>query len=712
MPESPAERLARLRADIARHDELYYRRAKPEISDYEYDLLKRELASLEADHPGLAGAADKVGDDRVEGFAKARHGAPMLSLDNAYDEAEFRAFCARLAGLLPDEPQRFVIEPKIDGLAVSLTYRHGRLVRAVTRGDGVEGDDITRNLTLIRNLPAHIPSKDAPESVELRGEIYMTNAEFARINAARETAGEPLYANPRNLAAGTVKLLDPREAEGRTLDIALYGLGACDHGRFKKLSEFREWLVLHALPVPVFFKAAEGADAAWAAVCELEKHRHDFPFPTDGAVVKLDHIAAHSDAGTTSKFPHWAIACKFPPEQVETRLLGISFQVGRTGVVTPVAELAPVLVAGTTVARATLHNEDEIARKDIREGDTVVIEKAGEIIPRVVRVVTDKRPGDSRPFDFAARLRELGLDASREPGQAFWKIAGETPGLRMRRITHFAAKGCLDIANLGPAVAEQLVNAGYVTTPADLFSLTREQLLALEGFAEKSADNLLAALEESKTRELWRLIHAIGIPNVGQRTAKDLATHFRNLDALAEAGLDAYLRAKIGKKGAELKAVESVITGIGATVAQSIVTYFSDPAHRELITRLQAAGMKTKEAAQSPGSSGGSAVSGVFNKTFVLTGTLPTLSRDDAGARIEAAGGKVSGSVSSKTSYVVAGEEAGSKLTKARELGVPVLDEAALLRLLAGDDAPAEPAPSPPPGAPDTPKPSGQLELF
>ncbi len=689
MSESPAERLARLRADIARHDELYYRRAKPEISDYEYDLLKRELAALEAEHPGLAGAADRVGDDRIEGFAKARHGAPMLSLDNAYDETEFRAFCSRLSGLLPDEPQRFVIEPKIDGLAVSLTYRHGRLVRAVTRGDGVEGDDITRNLTLIRNLPAHIPAGDAPESVELRGEIYMTNAEFARINAAREAAGEPLYANPRNLAAGTMKLLDAREAEGRTLDIALYGLGACDRGRFKRLSEFREWLVRHALPVPVFFKIAEGADAAWAAVCELEKRRHDFPFPTDGAVVKLDHIAAHADAGTTSKFPHWAIACKFPPEQVETRLLGISFQIGRTGVVTPVAELAPVPVAGTTVARATLHNEDEIARKDIREGDTVVIEKAGEIIPRVVRVVTGKRPEGSRPFDFAARLRELGLEAAREPGQAFWKIAGETPGQRVRRLTHFAAKGCLDIANLGPAVAEQLVNAGYVTTPADLFSLTREQLLALEGFAEKSADNLLAALEEAKTRELWRLIHAIGIPNVGQRTAKDLAAHFRSLDAIADAGMEAYLIVKVGKKGGITK--ESVIAGIGETVAQSIVTHFSDPAHRELLERLKAAGMKTKEAAHAEGASGASAVSGVSGKTFVLTGTLPTLSRDEAGARIEAAGGKVSGSVSAKTSYVVAGEEAGSKLTKARELGVAVLDEDALLALLAGAQDTTEP---------------------
>ncbi len=702
MSAPTAERVARLRAEIARHDELYYRRATPEIDDYAYDMLRRELATLEAAHPELAGPGDRVGDDRAEGFAKARHGAPMLSLDNAYDEAEFRAFATRLAGLLPDEPQRFVIEPKIDGLAVSLTYEHGALTRAVTRGDGVEGDDITRNLTLLRGLPGRLAGGPAPALVELRGEIYMTNAEFARINAEREAAGRPLYANPRNLAAGTVKLLDPREAAGRTLDIALYGLGACDAGFFRTLSDFRAWLVAQGLPVPVFFRPADGADAAWAAVSALETLRHGLPFPTDGAVVKLDRIAAHTAAGTTSKFPHWAIACKFPPEQVETLLLGIGFQVGRTGVVTPVADLQPVLVSGSTVARATLHNEDEIARKDIREGDTVVIEKAGEIIPRVVRVNLAKRPPGAAPFAFAARLAELGLDAVREPGQAFWKLVSDTPEQRVRRLTHFAAKASLDIANLGPAVTEQLVRAGYAVTPADLFTLDRGRLLTLEGFAEKSADNLLAALEDAKRRDLWRLIHALGIPNVGQRTAKDLAAHFRSLAALAGAGPDAYLRRKTGKKGAELKAVDTVIPGVGETVARSLVTWFSDPAHREWITRLEAAGLRTEETAPAAATS----ASGVAGKTFVLTGTLPTLSRDDAQARIEAAGGKVSGSVSAKTAYVVAGEEAGSKLTKARELGVPVLDEAGLLALLAGD------APAAPGTAPDAARPPAQPELF
>lgn len=696
---SPADQIARLRAEITRHDELYYRNARPEIGDFEYDLLKRELAALEKNHPDHAGPADKVGDDRAEGFAKFRHRAPMLSLDNAYDEAEFRAFTTRLAGLLPDEPAVFVVEPKIDGLAVSLTYEKGLLVRAVTRGDGAEGDDITRNLALIKGLPARIDPADAPELVELRGEIYMTNAEFARINAARTEAGKETYANPRNLAAGTVKLLDPREAEGRALEIALYGLGACDRGYFKKLTDFRAWLVRHKLPVPPFFERATGADEAWAAVTKLENLRHGLPFPTDGAVVKLDRIGAHADAGTTSKFPHWAIACKFPPEQVETRLRAITFQVGRTGNITPCAELEPVLLAGTTVKRATLHNEDEIARKDIREGDTVVIEKAGEIIPRVVRVIVEKRPEDAAPFAFKARLDELGLVAERAEGQAFWKLTGESEEQKIRRIGHFAAKPCLDIENLGPAVVAQLVTEKLIQSPADLWSLTKEQLLTLEGFAEKSADNLLAALEAAKSRELWRLIHAVGIPNVGQRTAKDLAAHFLSLSALADAGMDAYLRARIGKKGEVLKATETIIAGVGETVARSIITWCSDPAHRELLERLAAAGLTVEETAPVK-AAGDSAVAG---KTFVLTGTLPTLSRDDAAARIEASGGKVSGSVSKKTDFVVAGAEAGSKLAKAVELGVTVLDEAGLLALLGARAA------SP---APDAEKTPGQPELF
>lgn len=678
------DRIATLRAEIARHDGLYYRQATPEIADFDYDMLKRELSDLEAKHPEFAGEADTVGDDRSEGFVKVRHGAPMLSLDNAYDETEFRAFATRLANLLPDEPQDFVVEPKIDGLAVSVTYENGRLTRAVTRGDGAEGDDITRNLALVNGLPREVTG-NAPALVELRGEIYMTNAEFARINAARAEAGKPSYANPRNLAAGTVKQLDLSETGDRRLEIALYGLGACDKGYFKKLSDFRDWLKRHRFPVPPFFEKAAGDDQAWAAVMKLEKLRHDLPFPTDGAVVKLDRIAAHAHAGTTSKFPHWAIACKFPPERVATRLRAITFQIGRTGTITPVAELDPVLLAGTTVKRATLHNADEIARKDIREGDTVLVEKAGEIIPQVVAVVADKRPEDAAPFDFAGRLKELGLEATREEGQAFWKLTGESEEQRVRKLTHFVSKQCLDIENLGPAVIEQLVREKLIHDATDLWKLTRADLTGLEGFAEKSAVQLIAAIAAAGKRELWRLIHAIGIPNVGMRTAKDLAAHFRSLDALAAAEMGAYVRAKIGKKGEPLKQSETIISGIGETVANSIVTWFSDPAHRDLVAKLKDAGLNVVETAPEKPAGGGA----LAGKTFVLTGTLPTLQRDDARERIEAAGGKVSGSVSAKTHYVVAGDEAGSKLDKARELGVTVLDEAGLLALLGGGVSPA-----------------------
>jgi DNA ligase (NAD+) len=705
MSDAPSERIARLRAEISRHDELYYRNARPEIGDYDYDLLKRELAALEKTHPDLAGPPDKVGDDRAEGFAKARHRAAMLSLDNAYDEAEFRAFCARLAArlarVLPDEPLAFVVEPKIDGLAVSLTYEKGVLVRAVTRGDGEEGDDITRNLALIRGLPARIPEADAPELVELRGEIYMTNAEFARINAARAEVDKETYANPRNLAAGTVKLLDPHESEGRALEISLYGLGFCDNGYFKRLTEFRDWLVRLGLPTPPFFERATGDNEAWAAVTKLEKLRHGLTFPTDGAVVKLDRIGAHAEAGTTDKFPRWAIACKFPPEQVETRLRAITFQVGRTGNITPCAELEPVLLAGSTVKRATLHNEDEIARKDIREGDTVLIEKAGEIIPRVVRVIPNKRSADTVPFDFPYRLNELGREATRTEGQAFWKLAGESEVMLVRSLAHFASKPCLDIENLGPAVIAQLVGASLVRSPSDLWTLTRESLLTLKGFKEKSAANLLSALADAKRRELWRLIHAIGIPNVGQRTAKDLARHFRSLRALANAGMDAYLLTKTDKKGETLKTTETIVEGVGETVANSLVTWFSNPVHRELIEQLTAAGLTVEESAPVK-PAGDSAIAG---KTFVLTGTLPSLAREEAAARIEAAGGKVSGSVSKKTDFVVAGAEAGSKLTKATELGVAVLDEPGLLALLGArgsalaaqvDDNDAKPTPRSP----------------
>ncbi|MDR2429891.1 MAG: NAD-dependent DNA ligase LigA [Puniceicoccales bacterium] len=677
----PVRRIAALRAELARHDILYYKQAAPVISDFEYDLLRHELNDLLARHPALAPATETPGDDRAEGFAKARHHTPMLSLDNAYHPAQFATFITRIQKLLPPgEPLHFVVEPKIDGLAVSLVYEHGQLARALTRGNGATGDDITRNLAALPALPRQLPSGESPATIELRGEIYMTNAEFLRINTARADTGESPYANPRNLAAGTIKLLDPAEAAARRLEIVLHGIGHCDPPLFATLGEFRQALQRWRLPTVEFFQHATGADAAWAAIAQLDTLRHTLAYPTDGAVVKLDSLRAQTLAGANSKFPHWAIAYKYAPAQAQTRLRAITLQVGRTGALTPVAELEPVELAGTTITRATLHNADEIARKDIRENDTVLIEKAGEIIPRVLRSLPEKRPPGTTPFDFAHRVAELGLEAVRPPGDAHWRLTAPTPAQHARHLAHYASKHCLDIENLGPAVAQALVHTALATSPADLYTLTREQLLSLEGFAEKSAAQLHTAIADSKHRELWRLIHALGIPNIGGQTAKDLARHFHTLDRLANATLADYRRKQRGKKGQELTSEESIIAGVGPVVAQSLLTWFSNPAHHELLRRLRTAGLNfgDKNAPESPAPAG----TPLSEKTFVLTGTLPSLGREDARALIEAAGGRVADSVSARTHYLVAGQNPGSKLAKASTLGIPILDENALRALL------------------------------
>ncbi len=676
----PANRIAELRGILLRHNDLYYRSSQPEIADVEYDALKAELAGLEEMHPGLAHAdspAATVGDDRIEGFVTRRHLQPMLSLDNTYNEGEVREFAARLERMFPGQRLAFTVETKMDGLAASLVYENGQLVRVVTRGNGTEGDDITHNLPCLQGVPrvlASVPGGfPVPSLVEVRGEIYMTFSEFRRVNAAREEAGEPLYANPRNLASGTVKqLVCPRD---RSLRVVTYGLGQCEPEVPSTQAALNEALRSWGLPVGDFFQLVEGAEGVWEAITKLDEKRHAFDYPTDGAVVKLNDTALQREAGFTSKAPRWAMAYKFAPEQAETRLRDITLQVGRTGVLTPVAELEPVLLSGSTISRATLHNESEILRKDIRVGDTVVIEKAGEVIPAVVRVVLEKRPAEAVPFDFAACASGLGLDAERVQDQAAWRLKTPSEEQRIRRLFHFASKQCLDIDGLGHAVAEQLVTKGLVQNPTEIYRQTKEQLLGLEKFAETSADNLLAAIGVSKTRELWRVIHAIGIPNVGAQTAKDLARHFRSLDALMNATADQLLVTHVGSKGGISH--ESVIEGVGKIVASSIQTYFSDPLHRQWVEDLRSSGVSLVETQPQA-----AVVEGVAGKTFVLTGTLPALGRDAAREMIEKAGGKVAGSVSKKTHYVVAGEEAGSKLDKARELGVAVLDEAGLRALL------------------------------
>ncbi len=674
---SPAEaqkRIEELRAIVAYHAELYYRQTKPEISDREYDQLERDLADLEKAFPQFAVAkaspTTQVGDDRLDGFVTYRHRQPMQSLDNTYSEEELRAFHQRLVKLFGREDLAYVVEPKIDGLAVSVTYEKGKLVRAVTRGNGVEGDDITANARTIYSLPGELkagPNTPVPEVIEIRGEIFMTLAEFQRINQAREEAGEALYANPRNLAAGTIKQLDPKEVAQRKMEIVLYGVGISEPRVAEAQKQCHELVKHWGLPSVERYWQAQGIDAVWAAVRELDQLRHSFAYGTDGAVVKLDDFRLQREAGSTAKAPRWAIAYKFEPERAETRINSITVQVGRTGVLTPVAELEPVLLAGSTVARATLHNKDEIARKDIRPGDYVLVEKAGEVIPAVIEVNLQRRTPECQPYEFPAQCPVCRTAVVQLEGEVAMRCPNlSCPAQVRRRLTHFVSKAALDIDGLGLAMIDDLVERGWVKELPDLFKLRREDLLTMGKSVGKSTDNLLVAIEKAKACELWRLIHGLGIPHVGVSASKDLAAHFQSIEKLAAAQLENFIANKA-----------SVISGIGETMARAIVGFFSDANNQVLIAELLRIGVQPQVPTKPVGAST------VFvGKTFVLTGTLPTMSRDEAGAKIEAAGGKVSGSVSKKTSYVLAGAEAGSKLDKAKELGVPVIDEAELVRML------------------------------
>ena len=549
MPETPREQITRLRQEIQRHEELYRKKHAPEISDFEFDKLVDHLADLERQFPNEAGPDLGIGDDKSEGFQQADHRAPMLSLDNTYDEADFRAFGERLYKALGGSGLEFIVEPKVDGVAVSLTFEKGRFVRAVTRGNGARGDDVTANVSLIRSIPRTLSG--APDFLEVRGEIYMELAEFQRLNREREAEGEPLYANPRNLAAGTVKLLDAEEAKRRQLSIVCYGLGTCEPANaFATLKEFKQKLAAWGFPIRDDIAVQQGVDAAWQAIQQLDLLRRDLPFPTDGAVVKVNRLEDQRRAGTTSKFPHWAVAFKFPPDQAETILRSISMQVGRTGAITPVAELDPVLLAGSTVARATLHNADEIARKDIREGDTVRIQKAGEIIPQVLSVVVAKRPADSQPFNFEARLKELGLDATRDGEEAAYKLRAPSRDMKVRRLMYFASKHCLEIEGLGESLAAKLIDMGYVNSPTDIFAINDETWRTLEKFGDKSVENINESIKVSKTRELWRAINGLGISQVGTETAKQLAIHFGSLENILQLQEeDLYLKEKAARKG-------------------------------------------------------------------------------------------------------------------------------------------------------------------
>lgn len=682
---SPAEaqsRIAALRATLSRHDELYYRQSKPEISDFDYDKLKQELAGLEKLFPEAAQAAgadtptQRVGDDRTEGFARVKHRQAMTTLDNTYDEAELREFHARLAKILGTEDLAYTVEPKIDGLAVSLTFEGGKFTRAVTRGDGEEGDDVTANVRTIRGLPHALAGAPTPAVIEIRGEIFLREEEFRRINQLQEEAGEPPYANPRNLASGTIKQLDSKLVASRHLEIVVYGLGYCEPPIVESQTAYHAQLKAWGLPVVDKFWSVRGIEAVRAAIAELDALRRGLPYATDGAVLKLDPftqqrhpkigyrgMGADGKAEAARKLsPRWACAYKFAPDRAETRVRDITIQVGRTGALTPVAELEPVFLAGTTVKRATLHNAEEIARKDVRIGDAVLVEKAGEIIPAVVAVLLEKRPGESQPYAFPKECPVCHTAARRGEGEVVWRCPNPLcPEKVRRRIGHFTAKGSLDIEGLGEEIVALLLEKNLIKAAPDIFRLRLDDLLPLKKSGEVWAGNLIAAIERSRTANLWRVIHGLGIPQVGSAAAKDLARTFRSLDAMAAAGEGEFVR----------------IDGFGEKTAAAVHAWFADPANRDLVRDLQAAGLQPTAPA--------AASSALAGKTFVLTGTLPTLSREDATAKIEAAGGKVSGSVSKKTHYLVAGEEAGSKLEKARALGVAILDEAGLLALLAKD---------------------------
>lgn len=667
---------ARLAEEIRRHDHAYYVLARPTISDPEYDRLYRQLVELEARFPALVtpdSPTQRVGGQPLKEFLPVRHLEPMFSLDNTYSQGEVREFVARVQRLLPGEKLEWVVEPKIDGVAINLRYEKGRFVCGATRGDGTTGDDITANLKTIRSIPMRLEgSATPPQLLEVRGEVYLTKAGFEKLNAQRQAAGEEPFANPRNAAAGSLKQLDPRIVAKRPLDIVLYGLGKVEGAAVPPThSQALAWLKQLGFKTPERFWRCRTADELIAAIEELDSVRRDFPYETDGAVIKLDSHAQRARAGFTSKAPRWAIAFKYAPEQAVTRLKGITVQVGRTGALTPVAELEPVFLAGSTISRATLHNEDYIQQKDIRIGDLVRIEKAGEVIPAVVDVVPEKRDGTEKKFRFPQTCPECGSKVARAAGAGgggddegvVWRCLNpDCPAQVCARIEHWCSRGAMDIEGGGEVLVRQLVSTGLVRDVADLYSLRLDEVANLERMGEKSARNFLEAVEASKQRDLWRVIFGLGILHVGAGVAKALGRSFATLDDLLAASVD------------QLTQCEDV----GEVIASSIVQWTGDPRNRKLVERLRKAGVNFKSELFRPASPAGP----LAGKTFVLTGTLPNLKREEATAKIEAAGGKVSGSVSKKTDYVVAGEEAGSKLEKARQLGVPVINEAELLRLL------------------------------
>ncbi len=657
-PKALKDKAAKLRAEIEHHNELYYAQAAPEISDVEFDKLLRELQDLEAKHPDLVtpdSPTQRVGGAPLEGFEQITHAVPMLSIDNTYSEAEVREFDARVRRGLEGDAPEYVVELKVDGVAISLRYEKGVFVRGATRGDGVTGDDITQNLKTIRSLPLTLKG-NPPPLLEVRGEVFMHKSELVRLNKEREAEGETLYANPRNTTAGTLKQLDTKLVAKRRLNLFVFDIAEVAGGQRAEHRDTLKNLKKWGFPVNDTFEFCKDIDGVMKVIETWNTKRHTLDYETDGMVIKVNDPAQRARLGSTAKSPRWVIAYKFPAEIKPTKLLGISIQVGKSGTLTPVAELEPVTLAGTVVRRASLYNFEDLERKDLRVGDTVEVQKAGEIIPQVLGYVKEKRVKGARRFKVPDACPVCLGAVHKDPDGAYLRCLNlSCPAQVTERLVYFASRGAMDIEGMGPAMVELVVNAGWVKDPSDLYDLTVEQLAGPEKNKLKSAENLVNGIEASKKRPLHRLLTGLNIRHVGGRTAQVVADHFGSMKAIENASVE------------ELQEVDEV----GEVVAKSIHDFFETDENRALIKRLSAHGL-TMQQEKRAASAGPRPFEG---KTIVVTGTLANYSRDSIEERIRELGGKSSGSVSKKTDYLLAGESAGSKLDKARELGVTILDE-------------------------------------
>ncbi len=669
-PVDAAARAATLRETIRHHDTQYYVLDRSEVSDAEYDVLMRELQGIEKDYPALAtpdSPTQRVGAPPREGFVKADHPSPMLSLDNAFSEQDLHDFDRRVRERVDADVVDYVAELKLDGISMSALFVDGLMTRALTRGDGYTGEEITENARTIRSLPLRIDSASGGEvdwsgQIEVRGEVVMTRKAFEKLNRERTRDEQPTFANPRNAAAGSLRLLDSTITASRRLEFFSYALLRDGAPIFDRHSHTLETLAGNGFKVNKNRAAFSGVEPMLAFATEWGEKRQSLPYEIDGLVVKVDQTAQQSELGSRSRAPRWAIAYKWAAEQAETVVEDIDVNVGRTGAVTPRAKLKPVAVGGVTVSRATLHNEDEIARLSLQIGDTVLVERSGDVIPKVIRVIAEGK--DRRPFSMPELCPVCETRVVREEGEAIWRCVNANCPARLKEsILHFASRRAMNVDGLGDAIVEQLVDKGLIKDLAGLYQLTAEQVESLERMGQKSTENLLNKIDESHSRSVARLIFGLGIRHVGESTAQTLADTFGGIDALGAASLE------------ELQEVEDV----GPRVAQAVIDFFHEPKNQELLATLREAKL-TFDGPKKAKPTGGTALSG---KTFVLTGTLPLLTRDEAGRMIEEAGGKVVGSVSKKTSYVVAGEKAGSKLEKAESLGITVLDETQLRELLA-----------------------------